>query len=88
MHKFVAVQQEKARRDELSREKDKLQGQVAELGGLVKSQERLLELEKVILWTGDSRCQFTNLKWKVLTVDDGKEQVPAVSVDSMLFLQM
>eukprot|EP00775_Hariotina_reticulata_P007822 gene7822-8019_t len=40
------VQQEKARRDELSREKDKLQGQVAELGGLVKSQERLLELEK------------------------------------------
>jgi hypothetical protein len=41
------VQQEKVRRDELSREKDKLQGQVAELGGLVKSQERLLELEKV-----------------------------------------
>lgn len=41
------VQQEKSRRDELCREKDKLQGQVAELGGMVKSQARLLELEKV-----------------------------------------
>lgn len=41
------VQQEKGRRDELNREKDTLQGQVAELGGLVKSQARLLELEKV-----------------------------------------
>lgn len=38
---------EKGRRDELAREKDALQGQVAELGGMVKSQERLLELEKV-----------------------------------------
>jgi hypothetical protein len=38
---------EKSRRDELAREKDALQGQVAELGGMVKSQERLLELEKV-----------------------------------------
>lgn len=44
---FVAVQAEKARRDELHKEKDKLQGQVAELGGMVKSQQRLLELEKV-----------------------------------------
>jgi len=43
----MRLQQEKARRDELSREKDKLQGEVAELGGLVESQERLLELEKV-----------------------------------------
>ncbi|WIA31039.1 hypothetical protein OEZ86_001075 [Tetradesmus obliquus] len=40
------VQMEKSRRDELAREKDALQGQVAELGGMVKSQERLLELEK------------------------------------------
>uniref|UniRef100_A0A383VYM2 Kinesin-like protein n=1 Tax=Tetradesmus obliquus TaxID=3088 RepID=A0A383VYM2_TETOB len=40
------VQMEKGRRDELAREKDALQGQVAELGGMVKSQERLLELEK------------------------------------------
>jgi hypothetical protein len=38
---------EKSRRDELAREKDALQAQVAELGGMVKSQERLLELEKV-----------------------------------------
>lgn len=38
---------EKTRRDELHKEKDKLQGQVAELGGMVKSQQRLLELEKV-----------------------------------------
>jgi len=44
---FVVVQAEKARRDELHKEKDKLQGQVAELGGMVKSQQRLLELEKV-----------------------------------------
>jgi hypothetical protein len=43
------LQMEKSRRDELAREKDALQGQVAELGGMVKSQERLLELEKV--WT-------------------------------------
>lgn len=41
------MQVEKSRRDELSREKDSLQGQVAELGGMLKSQERLLELEKV-----------------------------------------
>jgi hypothetical protein len=41
------LQQEKTRRDELHKEKDKLQGQVAELGGMVKSQQRLLELEKV-----------------------------------------
>lgn len=44
------LQSEKTRRDELSKEKDKLQGQVAELGGLLKSQERLLELEKVCSW--------------------------------------
>lgn len=44
------LQQEKARRDELHKEKDKLQGQVAELGGMVKSQQRLLELEKVRCW--------------------------------------
>lgn len=43
----LTLQQEKARRDEMCREKDRLQGEVAELGGLVKSQERLLELEKV-----------------------------------------
>lgn len=30
----------------MAREKDRLQGEVAELGGLLKSQERLLELEK------------------------------------------
>lgn len=43
----ISLQQEKSRRDELAREKDKLQGQVAELGGMVKSHTRLLELEKV-----------------------------------------
>eukprot|EP00879_Flechtneria_rotunda_P018762 GHRR01019695.1.p1 GENE.GHRR01019695.1~~GHRR01019695.1.p1 ORF type:complete len:459 (+),score=206.60 GHRR01019695.1:248-1624(+) len=40
------VQLGKSRCDELSKEKDKLQGQVAELGGMLKSQERVLELEK------------------------------------------
>jgi hypothetical protein len=44
---LCVAQMEKGRRDELAREKDALQGQVAELGGMVKSQERLLELEKV-----------------------------------------
>jgi hypothetical protein len=44
---LLLLQMEKSRRDELAREKDALQGQVAELGGMVKSQERLLELEKV-----------------------------------------
>jgi hypothetical protein len=44
---LAGLQAEKTRRDELHREKDKLQGQVAELGGMVKSQQRLLELEKV-----------------------------------------
>jgi hypothetical protein len=43
----AAVQLEKTRRDELHKEKDKLQGEVAELGGMVKSQQRLLDLEKV-----------------------------------------
>jgi hypothetical protein len=43
----AVLQSEKTRRDELHKEKDKLQGQVAELGGMVKSQQRLLELEKV-----------------------------------------
>lgn len=47
---LTGMQAEKTRRDELHREKDKLQGQVAELGGMVKSQQRLLELEKV--WGG------------------------------------
>lgn len=50
---LTGLQAEKTRRDELHREKDKLQGQVAELGGMVKSQQRLLELEKV--WAGH-RC--------------------------------
>jgi hypothetical protein len=49
---LLLLQMEKSRRDELAREKDALQGQVAELGGMVKSQERLLELEKV----GQQRC--------------------------------
>lgn len=51
------TQQEKTRRDELHKEKDKLQGQVAELGGMVKSQQRLLELEKVC-WGGADRMQL------------------------------
>lgn len=38
---------EKTKRDELARAQEVLQGQVAELGGLVKSQEKMLELERV-----------------------------------------
>ena len=37
----------KARREELSRAKEGLQGQVAELGGLVKSLESQLAFERV-----------------------------------------
>jgi hypothetical protein len=55
---FPQQQQEKTRRDELHKEKDKLQGQVAELGGMVKSQQRLLELEKVCWGRGPTACSF------------------------------
>ncbi|KAI8469221.1 MAG: kinesin-like protein [Monoraphidium minutum] len=37
---------EKTRREEVVRAREELQGQVAELGGLVKSSERMLQLEK------------------------------------------
>jgi len=37
---------EKARRDEVVKAREELQGQVAELGGLVKSGERMLQLEQ------------------------------------------
>jgi kinesin family protein C1 len=41
------VQAEKAKREELARHREELQGQVAELGGMTKSLERLLQLEQV-----------------------------------------
>jgi hypothetical protein len=40
------VNAEKAKREEAQRAREELQGQVAELGGLVKSGERMLQLEK------------------------------------------
>lgn len=41
------INAEKTRREEIVRAREELQGQVAELGGLVKSTERMLQLEKV-----------------------------------------
>jgi hypothetical protein len=41
------INAEKARRDEVVKAREELQSQVAELGGLVKSGERMLQLEKV-----------------------------------------
>lgn len=49
------INAEKARREEVVRAREELQGQVAELGGLVKSNERMLQLEKVGSW-----CPLSN----------------------------